>query len=148
MFHWICPECGREIAPTVRECSVCDPVAATVEIAPAGEVEAPARATNEAVGQEIRRQEPGDSGSPPVPSHMPIPAGEAIPALSKDLKPLLALAERIGPAPPTAERAGPVLPPALGLQHVTEPDGTETLLPQFGVPAAVGDPLDHLAAML
>lgn len=27
MFHWICPECGREIAPSVRECPSCDPVA-------------------------------------------------------------------------------------------------------------------------
>lgn len=25
MFHWICPECGREIAPSVRECSACEP---------------------------------------------------------------------------------------------------------------------------
>jgi hypothetical protein len=25
MFHWICPECGREIAPGVKECPVCDP---------------------------------------------------------------------------------------------------------------------------
>src|SRR5258706_14582838 len=48
MFHWICPECGREIAPTVRECPVCDPVAARVETALAGEVEAPARAGLEA----------------------------------------------------------------------------------------------------
>src|SRR6266478_143770 len=49
MFHWICPECGREIAPTMRECPVCDPVAATVENALAGEVEASARARKEAV---------------------------------------------------------------------------------------------------
>ncbi len=48
MFHWICPECGREIAPTVRECPVCDPAAATVENALAGEVEAPARALDPA----------------------------------------------------------------------------------------------------
>src|SRR5579863_4563800 len=37
MFHWICPECGREIAPTVRECPACDPraaVAVAVEEAP------------------------------------------------------------------------------------------------------------------
>jgi hypothetical protein len=127
MFHWICPECGREIAPTVRECSVCDPAAATVEIAPAGEVEAPARATNEAPGASI-------------------PAVEATPALSNDLKPLLA--ERVGAVPPPAERAGPVPPPALGLLYIAEADGTETLLPQFGAPAAGGDPLDHLTAML
>lgn len=25
MFHWICPECGREIPPSVRECQACDP---------------------------------------------------------------------------------------------------------------------------
>lgn len=29
MFHWICPECGREIAPTAKECPACDPVAAS-----------------------------------------------------------------------------------------------------------------------
>jgi len=28
MFHWICPECGREIPPSVRECQACDPHAA------------------------------------------------------------------------------------------------------------------------
>ena len=27
MFHWICPECGQEIAPGVKECPVCDPQA-------------------------------------------------------------------------------------------------------------------------
>jgi hypothetical protein len=138
MFHWICPECGREIAPTVRECSVCDPVAATVEIAPAGEVEAPARATNE----------PGVEGSGLEAPGASIPAKEAIPVRSNDLKPLEALAGRIGPIPPPAERAGPVPPPALGLLYIAEADGTETLLPQFGATAAGGDPLDHLTAML
>src|ERR1700719_4733787 len=28
MFHWICPECGCEIPPSVKECSSCDPKAA------------------------------------------------------------------------------------------------------------------------
>lgn len=27
MFHWICPECGQEIAPGVKECPVCEPQA-------------------------------------------------------------------------------------------------------------------------
>jgi len=31
MFHWICPECGREIPPTVQECPACDPKAIAVE---------------------------------------------------------------------------------------------------------------------
>lgn len=39
MFHWICPECGREIAPAVKECPVCDP--ASAESAPATPVAAP-----------------------------------------------------------------------------------------------------------
>jgi hypothetical protein len=138
MFHWICPECGREIAPTVRECAVCDPVAATVEIALAGEVEAPARATNETAAGRIRPEVRSTS----------VAAAEAIPAIAKDLKPLLALAGRIGAVRPPEERAGPVPPPALGLLHIAESDGTETLLPQFGVPAAGDDPLDRLTAML
>jgi hypothetical protein len=46
MFHWICPECGREIAPTVRECPACDPKAVIAEPALVGVVEAPARALN------------------------------------------------------------------------------------------------------
>jgi hypothetical protein len=25
MFHWICPECGREIPPAVKHCAACDP---------------------------------------------------------------------------------------------------------------------------
>ena len=43
MFHWICPECGREIAPTVRECPVCDGGAEQPELVLAGVVEASAR---------------------------------------------------------------------------------------------------------
>ena len=42
MFHWICPECGREIAPTVRECPACDG-AEQAELVLAGVVEASAR---------------------------------------------------------------------------------------------------------
>ncbi len=29
MFHWICPECGQEIAPGVKECPVCEPQVTT-----------------------------------------------------------------------------------------------------------------------
>src|SRR5258706_12455141 len=35
MFHWICPECGREIPPAVKECPACDPAAVPVAAAPA-----------------------------------------------------------------------------------------------------------------
>jgi hypothetical protein len=45
MFHWICPECGREIAPTVRECPACEG-ADTAELVLAGVVEASARTSS------------------------------------------------------------------------------------------------------
>ena len=35
MFHWICPECGREIPPAMKECPACDPAAAPLPPAPA-----------------------------------------------------------------------------------------------------------------
>jgi hypothetical protein len=31
MFHWICPECGREIPPKLKECPACDPQPASVD---------------------------------------------------------------------------------------------------------------------
>lgn len=31
MFHWICPECGREIAPQAQECPACEPAATPLE---------------------------------------------------------------------------------------------------------------------
>ncbi len=51
MFHWICPECGQEIAPGVKECPVCEPQASpsplpflspAVAVAPAPPVKPPA----------------------------------------------------------------------------------------------------------
>jgi hypothetical protein len=39
MFHWICPECGQEIAPGVKECPVCEPQITTT---PASTVTEPA----------------------------------------------------------------------------------------------------------
>src|SRR6266404_2953356 len=34
MFHWICPECGREIPPAMKECPACDPAAAPLPPTP------------------------------------------------------------------------------------------------------------------
>ena len=42
MFHWICPECGQEIAPGVKECPVCEPQSNVAPVAPVVSVEAPA----------------------------------------------------------------------------------------------------------
>lgn len=53
MFHWICPECGQEIAPGVKECPVCEPQASTTpapEVALAATVaEPPAPVVKQAV---------------------------------------------------------------------------------------------------
>lgn len=59
MFHWICPECGREIAPTVRECPACDPNAEPLAAAPASEpaVDQPAALTPEIVASSPARSQ-------------------------------------------------------------------------------------------
>src|SRR5580765_5846999 len=72
MFHWICPECGREIAPTMRECPVCDPVVATVETALAGEVEASARAGKETAAPAVRVTAPPGETKPEPKPYQPI----------------------------------------------------------------------------
>jgi len=122
MFHWICPECGREIAPTVRECPGCDPAAATVENALAGEVEAPARAL--------------DLGPPPTeiagtePVRLPQHVGSEVPP---------ALAARVEAVSPQ---------PARNSQRVADAESADALLPQFGAPDGGGHPLDQFSAML
>ena len=53
MFHWICPECGQEIAPGVKECPVCDPQ--------------PAAAPTSSNGPLATVMSPRDVSSPPEP---------------------------------------------------------------------------------
>jgi len=36
MFHWICPECGQEIAPGVKECPACEPQASAFSLPSGG----------------------------------------------------------------------------------------------------------------
>ena len=127
MFHWICPECGREIAPTVRECPACDPAAATVENALAGEVEAPARASDQP-HTEIAGTEPRLEGADSV--RLPQYAGSDVPP---------ALAARVEALSPQ---------PARNSQRVAEAESADALLPQFGAPNGGGHPLDQFSAML
>jgi hypothetical protein len=156
MFHWICPECGREIAPTIRECPVCDPVAATVETALAGEVEAPARAG-------IETPEPGAIVSAPAVATHPEPKprqpiAPSVAASSEtapvDIEPVQTSLPQILPPPssPPAlaahiESVSPLV--ARSSASVTRQDaGDEVALPQFGAPSPGGDPLGHLSSML
>jgi len=146
MFHWICPECGREIAPTIRECPVCDPVAATVETALAGEVEAPARAGKE-TGKEaaapaigVSQSDPGTK--PEARSYQPItPVPETVTTAAPPvLTAAPALAESVQSVSPSAARSS---------QRIARQDaGEDALLPQFGAPPTGDDPLQHLSAVL
>ena len=134
MFHWICPECGREIAPTVRECPACDPAAATVENAHAGDVEAPARALDPAPQAAGIAVEPAASltetrleGADPV--RLPQRAGSNVPP---------ALAARV--EAPSAQEAR-------DSKRVADAESLDAL-PQFGDPEGGRHPLDQFSAML
>jgi len=81
MFHWICPECGREIPPAVKECPDCDPKAASVAAIP--EPVAP----------------------PPLPVVAPPPAPVLSTEAALPIDPLLALAESIRAAQVPVEPA-------------------------------------------
>ncbi len=133
MFHWICPECGREIAPTVRECPACDP-AATVENALAGEVEAPARAlvpAPESIAANIPptrpATEPRLEGADSV--RLPQRAGSDVPP---------ALAARVEALSPQAARNS---------KRIADVESLDAL-PQFGAPDGGRHPLEQFSAML
>ena len=113
MFHWICPECGREIAPTIRECPACDPVAATVETALAGEVEAPARAGKEAAAPAMSSPLAGTQPDP-TPNAFRRAGDEGRPDTTADYAPDHAGADTTAPENAAAPQqlSGPA-PPAL-----------------------------------
>jgi len=57
MFHWICPECGREIAPQERECPACDARPSTVEPVSAQVAEQPAQTSSvSTLGRTIKKE--------------------------------------------------------------------------------------------
>src|SRR5271169_6662657 len=87
MFHWICPECGREIPPAVTECPGCDP-----QREPA---ETPAALVAEAIAAAISAAPPvTEPVGAPVLSSVPPPAALVEPP-AEIFDPLMALAERI-----------------------------------------------------
>jgi len=150
MFHWICPECGREIPPAVKECPACDPKAALLEVAP--------KAADK-VSLVEQRVEPAAPKTPPVqppvqpivqppvqpivqevpvavtPPPLPVETAPALP----DPDPLLALAEQIRSA--HIRHANPVVEPPR-----EEPKPVFAAPPQPEVAPAAG--LAELAAVL
>ena len=84
MFHWICPECGREIAPTVRECPACDG-AEQAELVLAGVVEASARTLNvEASARSVNAEVSKNSASAEAPAVHTKPEAPEVPASVHD----------------------------------------------------------------
>lgn len=129
MFHWICPECGREIPPSVRACQACDPNA----VAPS-------------VVEPVKSAPLAEAAPPPLPE----PVAEAAPpALEKKQEPaapqlLLADAPPIAEQPPTVEATSvvhvpepPPVPEPAAVEVASEPVATPPQLPEPSEPAAV-----------
>jgi hypothetical protein len=107
MFHWICPECGREIPPAVKECPACDPKAAVVAEPVQSVVPPPlpVAASVPVASEPAQREQFVVSAAAPV--ELPNePKAEAAPVLPNEPK---AEAAPVLPNEPKAE-AAPVLP--------------------------------------
>jgi hypothetical protein len=88
MFHWICPECGREMAPNALECPACDPKSAEKAAETSVDVPAP-------VAQPVRIDT--SVPVPTTPEVLPQPPAE--PALEVTPAGLLDLAVALQPEP-------------------------------------------------
>ena len=137
MFHWICPECGREIAPTVRECPACDPNAVEAEPALAGVVEAPpARPiVNVAAPPESNNVRPIVNDAAP-------PESNAAPNSVRPIADSVPPGSTVTSAPP-----GPNVTSAPPARELASSDAGEPLLPQFGASLG-GHPLQYLSDLL
>src|ERR1700677_2838754 len=110
MFHWICPECGREIPPAVKECPACDPqpeqaatpsaplfeaVAETAPVPPpAARIAVPATAAVLSSPPALPAAETSLEAPRPAPQETP----------PETIDPLLAMAERVRAVQVAAEK--------------------------------------------
>ena len=108
MFHWICPECGREIAPQAKECAACEPSATPIA---ATQVAAP---VVEPVRFELQ----------PEPLLLAAPVVPTVEVSTPDVPTPLVLIEDI-PAPLQPRIAGAPKPPASALPLPICPAGRE-----------------------
>ncbi len=116
MFHWICPECGREIPPSVKQCSNCDPQAAPPpppqaepELVPVAVAQAVAEAPLLAEAEPLPEAQPLPETHPIAEAEAPVAEGvpaaaEAAPLASQALQ---AAAETAQPAHETARPVEP-----------------------------------------
>jgi hypothetical protein len=121
MFHWICPECGREIPPSVRECPACDPRSAPVVQAdpvPQLAVTASVKQFEVAAPSPLLAAEVAQSPVKPVVQPAPPVVPEPSPEPEPLPDPLLAIAEQVRAAQaaraaamaPVEPQAPPLLP--------------------------------------
>ncbi len=144
MFHWICPECGREIAPTVRECPACDPNAAVAEPALVGVVEAPTGRLLNAAAPAARLLNAAAPTARVLNAEAPtarLPDVHAPAARTLDTE------DRAGPQPAAVgNRPAPV---ERSYKTIAASEPADALLPQFGEwPSSNSDPLAALSALL
>ena len=131
MFHWNCPECGREIAPAVKECPECDPASAAAQVQEA--VQQP-NTTPSGRGSEIPTQPQQAAAEAPAPvlAADTSPAKQLQEAVAQAPEPVLAA--DANPAQQPQEADSPILEPVQAAIIVPEP------LPQEAV-AEASEPL-------
>ena len=77
MFHWICPECGREIPPTIRECPACDPQASILAAPPIAAAAPLERSAPGKFAEQIAVADPVIELPEPPPTFEPVPPLES-----------------------------------------------------------------------
>ena len=129
MFHWICPECGQEIAPGVKECPVCEPQASP----------APPPSTGHSV---TAAQAPAVSSTVSVPEP-PLRTVEPSPAPEVILQPEIILQPEVVLRPEVVEKPKPQAIP------LSEPEALRGLPPSvLAEPETFADRLADLADRL
>jgi hypothetical protein len=134
MFHWICPECGREIPPTMKECAACDPKAQPAPIVPAPVVE-PAPDPLLALAEQIRFAQAEVKAAQMQPVENP----ELVTAAVNELAVAVGLAKP-EPALLTAAEVKAAPPPAMAAATTLELPTPVELAPKRPAPEPVPGP--------
>jgi hypothetical protein len=118
MFHWICPECGREIPPAVKVCPACDPKAEQIPLTETRvkEPETPEKMPETPAAEAVSPAVAPPVAAPVAPEPVAAPAAaevlSAAPEPPAPLDVILALAEQIRAAQVAALAPAPAAPVA------------------------------------
>ena len=153
MFHWICPECGQEIAPGVKECPVCEPQATAAQ----AQTAVSAAPVAEPPASSLKQPTASPAPLPNEALKQPVPEPQALQS-EVILRPEAVLPPKAfaGPKPPVVldaipSEARPVLMPdvPLGTSPVELPDPLlETVSDRPPQPETFADRLADLADLL